>query len=117
MSGAAFFAAGARGGPAQNTVVRADLITDAHPLGWKVVAVAIEYRDNINPGAADIPISAFTVAATVNNATANRTITDIYTSDVPELDRRGPVDVGRSLIIELSPDDPTGRARLRDGSQ
>ena len=39
-------AAGARGGPAQKTpVVRADLITDAHPLGWKVVAVAIEYRD------------------------------------------------------------------------
>ena len=104
-------AAGARGGPAQNTVVRADLITDAHPLGWRVVAVAIEYRDTINVGAADIPVSAFTVAATVNNATANRTVTDVYTSDVPELDRRGPRGTpGRYLIIELSPDDPNAGA-------
>ena len=104
-------AAGGRGGPAQNTVVRADLITDAHPLGWKVVAVAIEYRDAINVGAADIPVSAFTVAATVNNATANRTVVDVYTSDAPELDRRGPRGTpGRYLIIELSPDDPNAGA-------
>ena len=75
------------------------------------MAVAIEYRDTINVGAADIPISAFTVAATVNNATANRTIIDVYTSDVPELDRRGPRGTpGRYLIIELSPDDPNAGA-------
>ena len=34
-------AQGAGGGGAQNAVVRADVITEAQPLGWRVVAVAI----------------------------------------------------------------------------
>jgi predicted peptidase len=90
----------------QNNVVRADVITDVNPLGWRVAGVAIEYRDAINVGAAEIPNSAFTVEATINNATAARTITDVYTNNAPELDTRGPKGTpGRYMIIELSPDD------------
>jgi predicted peptidase len=96
---------------AQNSPVRADVITEVQPLGWRVVAVAIEYRDRIDVGSADIPSSAFTVEATVDNATANRTVVDVYTNNTPELDRRGPKGTpGRYLIIELSPDDPNASA-------
>jgi predicted peptidase len=98
-------------GPAPNSAVHVDLITEAQPLGWRVVAVAIEYRDPVNVGSADIPAGTFTVAATVNNATANRTVVDVYTNNVPELDRRGPRDTpGRYVIIELNPDDANAGA-------
>lgn len=99
------------GGGQQNAVERADVITEVTPLGWRVVAVAIEYRNPVNVGHADIPNTAFTVNATINNVTAPRTVVDVYTNDVPELDRRGPRDTpGRFLIIELSPDDPNAGA-------
>lgn len=104
-----------RGG-AQNAVVRADVITEVTPLGWRVVAVAVEYRDRIDLGRDDIPASAFTVAATVNNVTANRTVVDVYANDAPELDRRGPRGTrGRYLIIELDPDDPNAGALVFSG--
>jgi predicted peptidase len=99
--------------PAANSAVHVDLITEAQPLGWRVVAVAIEYRDPVNVGGADIPATAFTVAATVNNATANRTVVDVYTNNVPELDRRGPRDTpGRYVIIELGAGDANGGALI-----
>jgi predicted peptidase len=64
----------------------------------------------------DIPTSAFTVAATINNLTANRTVVDVYTNNAPELDRRGPRGTpGRYLIIELSPDDPDAGALVFSG--
>jgi predicted peptidase len=90
-------AAAASGGGSsgtQNAVVRADVITDVQPLGWRVVAVAIKYRERIELGRAGIPTSAFTVAATINNATANRTVVDVYTNDAPEVDRSGPRQAG-----------------------
>jgi predicted peptidase len=100
----------------ENAVVRSDVITEVTPLGWRVVAVAIEYRERIDLGRADIPTSAFTVAATINNATANRTVVDVYTNDAAELDRRGRRgEPGRYLIIELSPDDPNAGALLFSG--
>jgi predicted peptidase len=95
----------------QNNVVRADVITDVDPLGWRVGAVAIEYRNAINVGAATIPTTAFTVEATANNTTAPRTVTAVYTNNAPELDTRGPKGApGRYLIIELSATDPNGGA-------
>jgi predicted peptidase len=104
-----------RGG-AQTAVVRADLVTEVTPLGWRVVAVAIEYRDRIDLRRADIPTSVFTVAATINNVTADRTVVDVYTNDAPELDRRGPRGTrGRYLIIELNPDDPNASALAFSG--
>jgi predicted peptidase len=104
-----------RGGT-QNAVVRADVITEVTPLGWRVVAVAIEYRDRIDVGSADIPTSAFTVAATIDDMTANRTVVDVYTNNARELDRRGPRGApGRYLIIELSPDDPNASALVFSG--
>jgi predicted peptidase len=115
-AGAAAAAGSSGGGGAQNAVVRADLITEVQPLGWRVVAVAIEYRARIDLGSADIPTSAFTVAATINNVTANRTVVDVYTNNAPELDRRGPTGTpGRYLIIELSPDDPNAGALVFSG--
>jgi predicted peptidase len=92
-----------------NTVVRTDVITEVNPLGWRVAAVAIEYSKTIN--VADIPNDAFAVTATVNNTTAPRTIVDVYTSNAPELDTRGPKGTpGRYLIIELDQSDPNAGA-------
>ncbi|HEX5781932.1 MAG TPA: alpha/beta hydrolase-fold protein, partial [Solirubrobacteraceae bacterium] len=82
--------------------MRADVITEVTPLGWRVVAVAIEYRERIDLGRADIPTSAFTVAATINGVTANRTVVDVYAK-------------GRKLIIELDPDDPNASALVFSG--
>jgi predicted peptidase len=96
-----------------NTVVRTDVITDTNPLGWKVAAVAIQYRSNINVGNADIPNAAFTVTATINGTTAPRTVVDVYTNDAPELDTRGPKGTpGKYLIIELDQNDPNAGALL-----
>jgi len=109
-------ASSAAAAPAQappNTVVRADVITEVNPLGWRVAAVAIEHRSNINVGTADIPNTAFTVNATINGVTAPRTIVDVYTSDVAELDTRGPKGTpGKFLIIELNQNDPNAGALL-----
>ena len=89
-----------------NTVVRTDVITEVNPLGWRVAAVAVEYSKPINVGATDIPNAAFTVNATINGVTAPRTVTDVYTSDVAEIDTRGPKGTpGRYLIIELDQND------------
>ena len=89
-----------------NTVVRTDVITEVNPLGWRVAAVAVEYSKPINVGATDIPNAAFTVNATINGVTAPRTVTDVYTSDVAEIDMRGPKGTpGRYLIIELDQND------------
>jgi predicted peptidase len=109
-------AAGADPSRNENAVVRSDVITEVTPLGWRVVAVAIEYRERIDLGRAEIPTSAFTVAATINNATANRTVVDVYTNDDPELDRRGRRgEPGRYLIIELDPNDPNAGALVFSG--
>jgi len=112
--------AAAAGSNSQNAVVRADVITNVHPLGWRVVAVAIEYRHRINVGSATIPSSAFNVTATTppndaagNPVTRNRTVVAVYTNDAPELDRRGPRGTpGRYLIIELDPNDEGASALL-----
>ncbi|MBE2317832.1 phospholipase [Solirubrobacter sp. CPCC 204708] len=94
-----------------NTVVRTDVITEVNPLGWRVAAVAIEYRKPINLGTAQIPNQAFTVTATINGTTAPRTVTAVYTSDAPELDTRGPKGTpGRLIIIELDQNDPNAGA-------
>jgi len=108
---------------AQNAVVRADVITEVQPLGWRVVAVAIEYRHPINVGSADIPTSTFAVTATGppndpagNPVTRNRTVVDVYTNNAPELDRRGPRGTpGRYLIIELNPNDVGASALVFTG--
>jgi predicted peptidase len=89
-----------------NTVVRTDVITEVNPLGWRVAAVAIEYSKVINLGNAEIANAAFAVEATVGTTTAARTVVDVYTSDAPELDTRGPKGTpGRYLIIELDQND------------
>lgn len=101
-----------------NTIVRTDVITDVHPFGWKVAAVAIEYRSNINLGGAEVPNSAFTVNATANGATAPRTVVDVYTNNAAEIDTRGPKGTpGRFLIIELSPDDRNSGALVYSGGR
>ena len=108
-------AAGAAAAQAPPSAVRADVITEVQPLGWRVVAVAIRYDRRIDVGAADIPTSAFTVTATVGGATSTRTVVDVYTSDTAELDRRGPRGrPGRYLIIELDPDDRNAGALIYD---
>ena len=109
-------AAAAHAQTGQNRIVRADLITEVQPVGWRVVAVAIEYANRIDVGGADIPNSAFTVAATINNTTANRTVTDVYTNDAPEVDRRGARGTaGRYVIVELDPNDPNSGANVSVG--
>ena len=109
-------AAAADSSGTRNTVVRSDVITEVTPLGWRVVAVAIEYRERIDLGRAEIPTSAFTVAATINNTTANRTVVAVYTNDDPEVDRRGTRgEAGRYLIIELNPSDPNADALTFSG--
>ena len=109
-------AAAADSSGTRNTVVRSDVITEVTPLGWRVVAVAIEYRERIDLGRAEIPTSAFTVAATINNTTANRTVVAVYTNDDPEVDRRGTRgEAGRYLIIELNPSDPNANALIFSG--
>src|SRR5688572_6136826 len=104
-------AAGGDSSGSPNAVVRSDVITEVTPLGWRVVAVAIRYRERIDVGRAEIPTSAFTVAATINNVTANRTVVAVYTNDDPEVDRRGTRgEPGRYLIIELNPNDANAGA-------
>ena len=45
-----------------NTAVRTDVITEVNPLGWRVVAVAVEYRNaDQRRQRTDIPNAAFTV--------------------------------------------------------
>lgn len=101
-----------------NTVVRTDVITEVNPLGWRVAAVAIQHRSHINVGSADIPNSAFTVTATINGVTAPRTVVDVYTSDVAELDTRGPKGTpGKFLIIELDQNDPNAGALVYSGGR
>ena len=105
-------AASARG-PA--SAIGADVITEVQPLGWRVVAVAVEYDRVIDIGEADIPESAFTVNATVGGTTGPRTVVDVYTSEEAELDRRGPRGrPGRYLIIELDPADPNAMGLIYD---
>ena len=109
-------AAGGDSSGSPNAVVRSDVITEVTPLGWRVVAVAIRYRERIDLGRAEIPTSAFTVAATINNVTANRTVVAVYTNDDPEVDRRGTRgEPGRYLIIELNPNDPNAGALVFSG--
>ncbi len=95
----------------QNAIVRADVITETQPTGWRVVAVAIEYRDRLDLENVDVPNSAFAVTATIDDATASRTVIDVYTSSRPELDRRGRRGgPGRYMMIELDPNDPNASA-------
>ena len=95
----------------RNTIERVDVITEVTPVGWRVVGVAIEYRTRVDLGGADIPNSAFEVMAAVGTTTAGRTVTDVYTSTAPELDRRGRRGApGRYVIIELSPNDANANA-------
>lgn len=90
-----------------NRLLRADLITEVQPLGWRVVAVALEYESPVRLGRAGIPDAAFTVTATLNGVTAGRTVVDVYVNNRAERDIRGaPGRAGRFVIIELSANDP-----------
>ena len=108
--------AGAQALSGQNPIERVDVITEAQPTGWRVVAVAIEYRNRVNLGNAEIPNSAYQVAATINGMTANRTVVDVYTTTAPELDRRGRRgSPGRYVIVELDPADRNAGALTFSG--
>ncbi len=99
-----------------NRLVRADLITEVRPLGWRVVAVALEYESPVRLGRARIPTSAFTVTATLNGVTAERTVVDVYVNNRAERDTRGAQGrPGRFIIIELSADDPHASALFWTG--
>lgn len=102
--------------PEGNRLVRADLITEVQPLGWRVVAVALEYEDPVRIGGAGIPASAFTVTATLGGTTAARTVVDVYVNNRAQRDTRGdPGRPGRFVIIELSADDLNASALFWTG--
>jgi len=102
---------------ATNTLVRADVITEVTPLGWRVVAVALEYSRRLDLTRAVNPNSAFSVTTTFDGTTTARTVVDVYTNNAAEVDRRGARGrPGRFLILELSPNDPNGSALSFDPS-
>jgi predicted peptidase len=101
--------------PPANPVVRADVITEVTPLGWQVVAVAIEYARPLDVTRPGNGTSAFSVTVTVEGVTGSRTVVDVYSNNAAEVDRRGPKGHrGRYLILELSSDDPNAGALRYD---
>jgi predicted peptidase len=88
---------------AEPTFVRADIIAEVQPLDYYVTAVAIEYSDVVDVGAAGIPTSAYTVVATLRGQGApqvrTRTVTRVYTNDTAEKTATGRP--GRFVIVEL----------------
>jgi predicted peptidase len=93
---------------AEPAFVRADVIAEVQPLDYYVTAVAIEYSDVIDVGAAAIPPSAYTVVATLRGqgtpVVRTRTVTRIYTNDKAEKAATGKP--GRFVIIEMVPNEP-----------
>ncbi|RJK93709.1 alpha/beta hydrolase-fold protein [Vallicoccus soli] len=108
--------AGAAGAaPRTNPVVRAEVVTEVTPLGWKVVAVALEHSRRLDITRAATASGAFTVTATVGGETAERTVTDVYSSDEPAVDRQGARgSAGRWLVLELDEDDANAGALVYD---
>jgi predicted peptidase len=79
-------------------------ITKVYTFGQKVAAVAIEYKDVVDPRTLDR--NTFTVSDSIYNfrfspledlaKRADRTVTRVYTNDKPTLDPRGRPDRGPS---------------------
>jgi predicted peptidase len=107
-------AARAEAAPA-NPVVRADVIAEVTPLGWQVVAVALQFARRLDVTHAVNARSAFAVTATLDGVTGSRTVVDVYSNNAAEVDRQGPRGRrGSYLIIELDPDDPNAGALRYD---
>jgi predicted peptidase len=96
-------------------------ITKVYTFGQKVAAVAIEYKDLVDPRTLDR--GTFTVSDSIYNfrfspledlaKRADRTITRVYTNDGPALDRWGRSNRGRWVIVELDANDPGGNTVIR----
>ncbi|PZF86666.1 PHB depolymerase family esterase [Jiangella anatolica] len=89
--------------------VDATVITEVTPVGYKVVAVAIEYDGIVRLGRTDVDEDAFDVAVTLARPGAEprigvRTVVDAYSTNAPEVaERQRP---GRYIVLELDPADP-----------
>ncbi|MGP3962990.1 hypothetical protein ACTWPT_44070 [Nonomuraea sp. 3N208] len=91
-------------------------ITKVYTFGQKVAAVAVEYKDTVNPRTLDR--DTFTVSDSIYNfrfnppedlpKRADRTVTRIYTNDEPALDPHGRSGRGRYVIVELDPEQNAG---------
>ncbi|MEO3819785.1 hypothetical protein [Plantactinospora sp. B24E8] len=96
-------------------------ITKVYTFGQKVAAVAIEYRDPVDPRTLDR--DTFTVSDSIYNfrlnppedlpKRADRTVTRIYTNDEPTIIPDGRSHRGRYVIVELDPGDPGGNTVIR----
>ncbi|MEU6786774.1 hypothetical protein ABZ912_46915 [Nonomuraea angiospora] len=97
-------------------------ITKVYTFGQKVSAVAIEYQDDVDPGA--LNRGTFTVSDSIYNfrfspledlsKRADRTVTRIHTNDEPAIDPRGrSSERGRYIIVGLDPGDPGGNTIIR----
>ncbi|MBS4204216.1 prolyl oligopeptidase family serine peptidase [Lederbergia citrea] len=83
-------------------IERVDVISEVLPEGEKVVAVAIEYKKEIN--SKSLSASTYEVNALHGENAASRTITKVYANTAPELDVQGKN--GKYVIIELDTNDP-----------
>ena len=108
-------AARAQAVPPANPVLRADVITEVTPLGWQVVAVALQFAHRLDLRGAVNATSAFSITATLDGATGSRTVVDVYSNNAAEVDRQGAEGRrGSYLIIELDPNDPNAGALRYD---
>src|SRR5690606_14110793 len=82
-------------------IERVDLITDVLPEGEKVVALAIEYKKEIDT--TSLTTSTYDVNATHGENSGKRNITKVYANTSPELHPEGKN--GKYVIIELDKDD------------
>lgn len=110
-------AAAAAPGTAGTAGVRSvTAITDVYTFGQKVAAVAVEYRDIVNPRTLDL--KTYTVSDSIYNfrfnpiadlaKRADRTITKVYTNSAVALRADGRSAPGRFVIVELASTDPGG---------
>jgi predicted peptidase len=91
------------------------VIAEVTPLGWQVVAVALQYGRRLDLTRAVNAASAFTVTATVDGVPGSRTVVAVYSNDAALVDRRGARGrPGNYLIIELDPADPNAGALRYD---
>lgn len=86
---------------ANESIKSVNLITEVQPLGEKVVAIAVEYNKEIDEKT--LTKDTYEIEATLEGATAERTITEIYKNDKPETDSES--GNGNYVIIELDSDD------------
>lgn len=91
-------------------VENTQLITEVHPDGQKVVAVVVEYKNEIDMQS--VSADGYEITAKHGETTGPRTVAAVYTSDVPVAEQSGRD--GRFVIIELNEEDELAKTLFYD---